>query len=89
MKDKPEDEIELKEMLLNNLTWLHLENAIAWAAKKGKKMDFDTLHEEIASSYLEHHVSSQSFDLLPFYHWLTRKSRSTGRRLRSICSPFK
>ncbi len=24
MKGKPDDEIELKEMLINNLTWLHL-----------------------------------------------------------------
>jgi len=56
MKGKPDDEIELKEMLINNLTWLHLENAKVWAEKNGKSMDFDTLHDEIWGSYLTHHV---------------------------------
>ncbi len=56
MKGKPDDEIELKEMLINNLTWLHLENAKVWAEKNGKSMDFDTLHDEILGSYITHHV---------------------------------
>ncbi|KAL8819318.1 MAG: hypothetical protein Q9191_007760 [Dirinaria sp. TL-2023a] len=56
VKGEPEKEIELKEMLIHNLTWLHLENAKAWAKDHDKKMDFDILHDEIANSYITHHA---------------------------------
>ena len=63
MKGKPEDESELKEMLINNLTWLHLDNAKAWAKWNHEEMNFDILHDVITSSYITHHVSAPSCHL--------------------------
>ncbi|KAK3179055.1 hypothetical protein OEA41_001194 [Lepraria neglecta] len=45
-------ETELRQMLLNNLTWLHLENAKVF----DKDMTFDKLHQEIEQSYIKHHA---------------------------------
>ena len=56
-KYKPEDEVELKEMLFNNLTWLHLENAKQY----DENMSFEKLHDEISSAYITHHVSVSLF----------------------------
>ena len=50
MKEDQRD--ELKEVLFNNLDWLHLENA-----KKCKpEITFEKLYEEIATAYEDHHV---------------------------------
>ena len=49
---KEDQKEELKEMLFNNLAWLHLENA-----KKCKPdITFQELYEEIAGAYEDHHV---------------------------------
>lgn len=63
MRGKPEDENELREMLFNNLTWLHLENA----KLHNEKIDFDTLHDEIANSYISHHVSLLCFNCMSLH----------------------
>jgi hypothetical protein len=46
-------ETELRQTLINNLTWLHLEHAKAFDSN----MTFDKLHQEIDDSYIQHHVS--------------------------------
>ena len=48
MKGDPTKEVELREMLFNNLTWLHLENA----KQIVKDMTFDELYDEIAKAYI-------------------------------------
>ena len=53
MKGDPKKETELVQMLMNNLTWLHLENA----KLKDSKMTFEKLHKEINNAYITHHVS--------------------------------
>ena len=53
MKGNPTEEVELKEMLFNNLAWLHLENA----KRKKPYITFEKLYEEIADAYMDHHVS--------------------------------
>jgi len=59
MKGDPKKEIELKQMLFNNLTHLHLKNAQI----DHPKMTFDDLYKEIEHSYITHHVSqSQNFE---------------------------
>ena len=45
-------ELELKDMLLNNLTWLHLEHK----QQKFHDATFDSLYSELAESYIEHHA---------------------------------
>lgn len=52
MKEDPKKEIELKELLFNNLAWLHLENA----KKYNPDITFEKLYEEIADAYVDHHV---------------------------------
>lgn len=56
MKGELREETELKEMLINNQTWLHLENARVWAESNGKTMYFDILHGEICGSYVTRHA---------------------------------
>ena len=43
---------ELKELLLNNLTWLHLEHV----QKKYPKTTFSSLYDDLSESYIEHHA---------------------------------
>ena len=57
MKGDPCKETELKQVLFNNLTWLHLDNAKLIDAK----MTFEKLYEEIERAYITHHVR-----LLPY-----------------------
>ena len=52
MKGDPCKETELKQVLFNNLTWLHLDNAKLYDAE----MTFDKLYKEIESAYITHHV---------------------------------
>ena len=52
MKEDPKKDVELKEMIFNNLAWLHLENA----RKHTSDITFEKLYEEIACAYVEHHV---------------------------------
>ena len=52
MKGDWEKETELKEMLLNNLTWLHLEHA----KKQDPASTFDSLYEKLSKSYIKHHA---------------------------------
>ena len=52
MKGNWEDETELKEMLLNNLTWLHLEHA----KKEDPNVTFDDLYTKLSKSYIKHHA---------------------------------
>ena len=54
MKGNPKDEDELKDMLFDNLAWLHIEHA----QQKDPKIDFEHLRNEIiAKAYITHHVS--------------------------------
>ena len=53
MKGNPKDEDELKDMLFDNLAWLHIEHA----RQKDPKITFDDLRAEIADLYITHHVS--------------------------------
>lgn len=53
MKGDWEKEVELKEMLINNLTSLHLENARIF----DKNITYHDLHDEINKAYIKHHVS--------------------------------
>lgn len=43
---------ELKELLLNNLTWLHLEHARA----QTPGLKFEDLYRKLSESYMEHHA---------------------------------
>ena len=52
MKGDWEKETELKEMLLNNLTWLHLEHA----KKEDPNVKFDDLYKKLSESYIKHHA---------------------------------
>lgn len=52
MKGDWEKETELKEMLLNNLTWLHLEHA----KRKDPTATFNTLYAKLNKSYIKHHA---------------------------------
>lgn len=52
MKGDWRKETELKQTLINNLTWLHLEHA----KEKDPATTFDTLYEKINNSYMEHHA---------------------------------
>ncbi len=52
MKGDWEKETELKELLLNNLTWLHLEHA----KKQDPDWTFDALYKKLSKSYITHHA---------------------------------
>ena len=52
MKGDWRKETELKETLLNNLTWLHLEHF----QKKNTNWNFDTLNKHLSELYEEHHA---------------------------------
>ena len=59
MKGDWRKEHELRDLMFNNLTWLHLEHA----KKKDPNTTFDDLYKEISGSYIEHHVCpSRSFN---------------------------
>lgn len=52
MKGDPKKEVELKQILLNNLTWLHLKHA----QLKDNRTTFDDLYTKIDEAYIEHHA---------------------------------
>lgn len=54
MKGDWKKEIELKQVLLNNLTWLHLKSA--QHARGNTELTFDELYKELDGYYIEHHV---------------------------------
>lgn len=60
MKGDWKKEGELKQVLLNNLTWLHLESARI--ARKDPQLTFDDFYKELDNLYIEHHVSNLRTD---------------------------
>ena len=80
MKEDPKNDVELKEMIFNNLAWLHLENA----RRHNPDITFEKLHEEIACAYLDHHVrhlcQKMEFSLTtPFFRLLTGPTTHSRR----------
>lgn len=55
---KPGEEVELKEVLIDNLAWLHIEHyKIQHPSVKSDTEAYDGMRKMIAASYLTHHVS--------------------------------
>ncbi|KAL9094909.1 MAG: hypothetical protein Q9165_002859 [Trypethelium subeluteriae] len=56
MKGKPEEEVQLRELLFNNLTWLHIEHYKQKHLGISDSGAFRELYDVISSNYITHHA---------------------------------